>query len=88
MLIKLPEGVEIALNLYIVGTIDGEETPTLITVSGLTSFTDTVADNVELSHIIASNKLDEVGSDWRVMTRAEIADYKKREADHEQFMAL
>jgi len=79
-LIKMPEGVELDLKVYVVGLVENVETEIVITVSGLPVFSDEVRSYVDLDRIIESQRLNELGSDWRVMNRAEIADYKQREA--------
>ena len=77
-LIKMPEGVELDLKIYLVGQVEDEEMEIVLTLGGMPAFSDDVHKCVELSHIIKSYKLNDLGSDWRVMTRDEIKDYKAK----------
>jgi len=82
-LIRMPEGVELDLKVYVTGLVEGVEAEIVLTVAGLPAFSDEVNGSLELSRIIESYELDKLGTDWRVMTRAEIADYRKRNNDGE-----
>lgn len=86
-LIKMPEGVEIDLKVYLMGVIEGVETEIVMTVGGLPAFSDDVLDQVDLPRIVKSNNLDDLGTDWRIMTRGEISDFKAREREAEEFAA-
>jgi len=81
---RMPEGVELDLKVYLIGNVTGQETEIVLTVGGLPAFSDSVNESLELDHIVKSYKLDELGDSWRVMTRAEIADYRKRQDEDEQ----
>jgi hypothetical protein len=79
--IKMPEGVELDLKVYLAGEIDGEEVEIVLTVGGLPAFADSVLERADLAHLVDSQGLDKLGSGWRVMSRAEITDYKARERE-------
>jgi hypothetical protein len=81
---KMPEGTELSFLVYLIGTVEGNEVEIVITLSGLTVFTDKVNKDLQIEPIIKSYKLDELGTDWRVMTRDEIKDYKAREAEDDK----
>jgi hypothetical protein len=78
---KMPDGVEINLIMYVTGIVQEEETDITIIISDLTAFSDDIKSSIDLQHIIKSHNLDTLGTDWRVMTREEIADYKKKERE-------
>jgi hypothetical protein len=79
-LIELPEGVEVDLRVYLVGSVDGEDVEVALTVGGLPRLSDQMLPCVAVDTIIKAYDLDDLGAGWRVMTRAEIADYKRRKA--------
>jgi hydroxyethylthiazole kinase-like sugar kinase family protein len=76
---RMPEGVELDIKIYLVGLVQNEEAEIVLTVGGLPAFSDSVNETLELPRIIEAHDLNAFGTDWRVMTRAEIADYRKRE---------
>lgn len=82
-LIALPEGVELDLKVYVVGMVGSVETEVMITLGGLPAFADDIKETVELTRIVKSQGLDELGTGWRVMSRAEITDYKQRQREAE-----
>lgn len=77
--INTPEGVTLTLNVYLMSE---EELEAKVELSELHQLTGPMnAINVE--GLVESLKLDAGGSGWRVMTRAEIADYRRREIEGE-----
>lgn len=75
---KLPEGVEVELKFYL--TSDKLDANVVIRLGGMTSFADSWADVVvDVNKIATANMLDKLADDWRVMSREEIAQYKKDE---------
>lgn len=78
-IIKLPEGVEIDIHVYVTGLVDGEVVDTVLSVKGLPAFSDEVNKTAEIDSIIEMYKLNELGTGWRVMTREEINNFKKGE---------
>jgi hypothetical protein len=78
---RMPEGVEVDLKVYLSGIVEDVETEIVIRVGGLPSFFDSVEETLDVQHIVKSYELDKMGTGWRVMTRAEIADYKAREKE-------
>ena len=83
-LIKMPEGVELDLKVYLVGMVEDLEVEIVLTVGGLPAFSDDILKQVDLPRIIKSNNLDDMGSGWRIMNREQIADYKAREREAEE----
>lgn len=77
----MPEGVEAGLKIFLVGMIEDVETEIVLTVGGFRSFSDSVVSQVNVEALTKTYELDKLGTGWRVMTRDEIADYKKRESD-------
>jgi len=76
---RMPEGVELDLKIYLIGLIENVETEIVVTARGLPSFSDNVREMLDVASIVKSYRLDTLGTDWRVMTRSEISDYKIRE---------
>ena len=83
-LIKMPEGVELDLKVYLVGMVEDLEVEIVLTVGGLPAFSDDILKQVDLPRIIKSNNLDDMGTGWRIMNREQIADYKAREREAEE----
>lgn len=81
---KMPDGVELDLKIYLAGTVSGQEVETVITLGGLTAFSDGVKDALNVETIVKANNLDALGSGWRIMTRDEIKDYRERQSEAEQ----
>lgn len=86
-MIKLPEGVEVDLKVYLVGMIEENEVEIALTLGGMPAISDSVHEYLDLQSIIASQNLLDLGTDWRVMTRPEISDYKKRQTEREEIEA-
>lgn len=78
---RMPEGVELDLKVYLIGVVEQVETEIVLTVGGLPAFADSVNETLELHRIIDAYNLNELGTDWRVMSRDEIADFKRRESE-------
>jgi len=85
--IKLPEGVEYDLKVYLMGVIEGVETEIVVTLGGLPAFSDDVLEQVDLLRLVKSQNLDDLGTDWRIMTRDEITEFKVREREADEFAA-
>lgn len=86
-IVRMPEGVELDLKVYLAGLIEGEEVEIVVTVGGLPAFTDNVLEHVNLDHLVETQGLADLGTGWRVMTRAEIADYKAREREDDRHVS-
>jgi hypothetical protein len=76
---KLPQGCELELKVYLVGTYPGGEEITLCTtVSGMTVFGDQVMEQIDVPGLIKKlglgPNLEELT--WRVMTPEEIKAFK------------
>lgn len=79
-IIQAPEGVEIGLSFYFTSEETGlEVVGNMSGLPALTSF-DGQADAAKLAEHFGLNSF---ADDWRLMTRAEIADYKRREREGE-----
>jgi len=78
---QAPEGVEFALKIYLVGNVLGVDTHLDITVGGLTAFVDSTLRQVDVQSLVKTQRLDRIGTDWRVMTRDEIKTYKAANAE-------
>ena len=72
LLVRCPEGVTVSLHLFI--RSDAEDLDIEYTVGGLAVLPNKFEELVDVSKL----KLPPLATDWRVMTRAEIADYKAR----------
>lgn len=79
-LIELPDGVEVDLKVFLVGVSDGEEVEIAVTVGGLPRLSDDMLPVVDVDRIVQAYNLALFGAEWRTMTRAEISDYKRRQA--------
>ena len=91
-IIRLPEGVELDMKVYLIGMIKDDddndiESEIVVTLGGLPAFSDDIKESLEVDRIVKSQKLDEIGHSWRVMTRPEIADYRERERAQEEIDA-
>ncbi|OYW67136.1 MAG: hypothetical protein B7Z40_08560 [Bosea sp. 12-68-7] len=74
---EIPEGVEVSATLYLISDSTGMELDA--TVHGIASMA-VLAERMDAarSHIA---KLSDKVTDWRLMTREEIADAKRRKAE-------
>lgn len=77
----LPEGVEVDLKIYLTGIVEGVATDMVIRLGGMPSFSDSCTEPVDVETLVKTRELDGLGHGWRVMTREEIADYKRRDAE-------
>lgn len=76
--LNMPEGVEAGLKIYLTGKIKGTETEVVISADGMPSFSDSVSRPVDVESLVNAYELKRLGHSWRVMTRAEIDEYKRR----------
>lgn len=77
-MIKMPEGVDLTINVYL--TSDSEDLDFVFAVKGLTALTEFKEDLSPqgLWNSFNQGEMSPV-EDLRVMTRAEIADYRQRD---------
>lgn len=79
---KLPEGVEIDIITYVYSPSTDAEVR--LRVGGFTSISEDFAKEVDITALKEFELLKEIATDWRVMTREEISDYKRREREEEE----
>jgi hypothetical protein len=73
---ELPPGVDAAMTLYFVSYATGIECK--LTIDGINQFA--AAEHIVLEAERAANdpSFTKLASDWRLMTRAEVLDYRRR----------
>jgi hypothetical protein len=74
---ELPPGVDAAMTLYFVSDATGIECK--LTIDGINQFA--AAEHIVLEADRATNdpSFTKLASDWRLMTRAEVLDYRRRQ---------
>jgi hypothetical protein len=71
---SLPEGCEITLSVY--GTSDETGLNIVVSLKGMKTYVEGPIDTGAMLRVMPQD----VATDWRVMTRAEIIEYKEDEA--------
>lgn len=74
---QLPEGVEMSYDIYC--TSDKEDIDIVVSLKGLKVMPDGDVDTKDILKTLPEG----ISDDWRVMSRAEITEYKANEKDEE-----
>jgi len=77
-IIHAPEGVEIDLAFYLTSDATGLEM--VARIGGLPALT-TFDGKTDANALAEKLSIQSLANDWRLMSRAEIADYKRRERE-------
>jgi len=79
--LTLPEGTDVDINVYVSSEEAGLETR--VSIRGVTRMARAEDIATEVGKIMTSPDLTGLANDWRLMTRGEIADYRKRQREEE-----
>ena len=79
---NLPDGIELSINVYLIGK---NSTQMVINIKGFSKFSLDIfnENNIDIESLINLYNLNDFDSDWRVMSREEIRQYKQDKEDDE-----